>query len=69
MARIVMAKQDRSREQELSEQELSEQERREQELRGSPDWADRASLARTADDPKAAAPRDAGGRPSNGRQF
>jgi hypothetical protein len=64
MARIVMAKQDRSR-----EQELSEQERREQELRGSPDWADRASLARTADDPKAAAPRDAGGRPSNGRQF
>ncbi|KKK04537.1 hypothetical protein [Micromonospora sp. HK10] len=59
-----MAKQDRSR-----EQELAEQKRREEELKGSSEWADRASLARTADDPKAAAPRDAGGRPSNGRQF
>ncbi|MEV0425419.1 hypothetical protein [Micromonospora sp. NPDC050495] len=59
-----MAKQDRSR-----EQELAEQKRREEELQGSSEWADRASLARTADDPKAAAPRDAGGRPSNGRQF
>lgn len=59
-----MAKQDRSR-----ERELAEQKRREEELKGSPEWADRASLARTADDPQATAPRDAGGRPSNGRQF
>ena len=59
-----MAKQDRSR-----DQELTDQERRKQELKGSPDWADRAATARTADDPRATAPRDAGGRPSNGRQF
>ncbi|MEV6514825.1 hypothetical protein ACFWDK_06100 [Micromonospora chalcea] len=59
-----MAKQDRSR-----EQELTDQERRKQELEGSPEWADRAATARTSDDPRATAPRDAGGRPSNGRQF
>ena len=59
-----MAKQDRSR-----EQERTDQERREQELKDSPDWADRAATARTSDDPRATAPRDAGGRPSNGRQF
>ncbi|MEU4661666.1 hypothetical protein AB0F83_07935 [Micromonospora chalcea] len=59
-----MAKQDRSR-----EQELTDQERRKRELEASPDWADRASTARTSDDPRATAPRDAGGRPSNGRQF
>lgn len=59
-----MAKQDRSR-----ERELADQKRREQELKASPEWADRASLARTADDPQATAPRDAGGRPSDGRQF
>ncbi|WP_089154439.1 hypothetical protein [Micromonospora sp. NBS 11-29] len=59
-----MAKQDRSR-----EREPSDQERREQELTDSPEWADRAASARTADDPRATAPRDAGGRPSNGRQF
>ncbi|WFE42548.1 hypothetical protein [Micromonospora sp. WMMD998] len=59
-----MAKQDRSR-----ERELSDQKRREQELEDSPEWADRAASARTPDDPRAMAPRDAGGRPSNGRQF
>ncbi|WBB77176.1 hypothetical protein O7602_26145 [Micromonospora sp. WMMD1128] len=59
-----MAKKDRSR-----EREPSDQERREQELEGSPEWADRAASARTPDDPRAMAPRDAGGRPSNGRQF
>ncbi|MGR6316880.1 hypothetical protein Q2K19_08605 [Micromonospora soli] len=59
-----MAKQDRSR-----QQELTEQKRREEELRRSQEWADHAALARTADDPQATAPRDAGGRPSNGRQF
>ena len=59
-----MAKQDRSR-----EQELTDQERRKRELEGSPDGADRASTAGTSDDPRATAPRDAGGRPSNGRQF
>ncbi|MFI7069002.1 hypothetical protein [Micromonospora sediminicola] len=59
-----MAKKDRSR-----ERELSDQERRKQELERSPEWADRAAVARTSDDPRSTAPRDAGGRPSNGPQF
>ena len=59
-----MAKQDRER-----DQELTDQKRREQELEGSSEWADRAASARTPEDPRAVAPRDAGGRPSNGRQF
>ncbi|MFR9775835.1 hypothetical protein ACL02O_07210 [Micromonospora sp. MS34] len=58
-----MAKQDRSR------QQTAERERREQDVERSRDWADDAAQARTADDPRAMAPRDAGGRPSNGRQF
>ncbi|MFI2709207.1 hypothetical protein ACH495_03615 [Micromonospora sp. NPDC018662] len=59
-----MAKQDRSR-----QQDRTDQERRERELERSPEWADQAASARTPDDPRAMAPRDAGGRPSNGRQF
>ncbi|MEH0819177.1 MULTISPECIES: hypothetical protein [unclassified Micromonospora] len=47
----------------------AEEERREQDAERSEDWADKAARARTADDPAAMAPRDAGGRPSNGRQF
>lgn len=47
----------------------AEEERRQQDAERSEDWADRAARARTADDPAAMAPRDAGGRPSNGRQF
>ncbi|MDG4803319.1 hypothetical protein [Micromonospora sp. WMMD980] len=59
-----MAKKDRTR-----EQEPTDQKRREQELERSPDWADRAASARTPEDPRAVAPRDTGGRPSNGPQF
>ncbi|SCL17969.1 hypothetical protein GA0070624_1420 [Micromonospora rhizosphaerae] len=59
-----MAKKDRSRQQ-ATEQE----QRRKQDMSRSPEWADRAALARTADDSRATAPRDTGGRPSNGRQF
>ncbi|MCW3839944.1 hypothetical protein ONA70_07520 [Micromonospora yasonensis] len=58
-----MAKQDRSR------QQAAERERRERDAERSRDWADEAAQARTADDPRAMAPRDAEGRPSNGRQF
>ncbi|MEU5786235.1 hypothetical protein ABZ754_00720 [Micromonospora purpureochromogenes] len=47
----------------------AEQEEREQDAERGRDWADEAAQARTADDPAAMAPRDAGGRPSNGRQF
>ncbi|MFJ6198746.1 hypothetical protein [Micromonospora sp. NPDC092111] len=47
----------------------AEQENREQDAERSPDWADEAAQARTADDPRASTPRDAAGRPSNGRQF
>ncbi|MEU1602242.1 hypothetical protein [Micromonospora matsumotoense] len=46
-----------------------EQDRPEQDTERSPDWADEAAQARTPDDPRAVAPRDAGGRPSNGPQF
>ncbi|MEU2611884.1 hypothetical protein ABZ570_09915 [Micromonospora sp. NPDC007271] len=58
-----MAQQKRSR------QQTAQQERRERDAERSRDWADEAAQARTADDPRAMAPRDAEGRPSNGRQF
>ncbi|SBT51212.1 hypothetical protein [Micromonospora auratinigra] len=58
-----MAKQDRSR------QQTAERERPEPDTERARDWADEAAQARTADDPRATAPRDAAGRPSNGRQF
>ncbi|SCG62661.1 hypothetical protein [Micromonospora halophytica] len=47
----------------------AEQERHEQDAERNRDWADEAAEARTADDPRAMTPRDAAGRPSNGRQF
>ncbi|KWV31142.1 MULTISPECIES: hypothetical protein [Micromonospora] len=45
------------------------QERPEQDAERAPDWADEAAQARTPEDPRAVAPRDAGGRPSDGPQF
>ncbi|MGC5017008.1 hypothetical protein [Micromonospora sp. DT47] len=47
----------------------AEQERLEEDAERSRDWADEAAKARTSDDPRATSPRDAAGRPSNGRQF
>ena len=58
-----------AQQQERSQQQADERERREQEARRTREWADEASQARTADDPRAMVPRDAAGRPSNGRQF
>ncbi len=46
-----------------------EQDRPEPDTGHEPDWADEAAQARTADESRATAPRDASGRPSNGRQF
>ncbi|MEH0937841.1 hypothetical protein [Micromonospora psammae] len=51
------------------ETRTAEQERSEQDVERNRDWADEASHARLPDDPRAVAPRDAGGRPSNGPQF
>ncbi|MEU7620537.1 hypothetical protein AB0M91_29315 [Micromonospora rifamycinica] len=45
------------------------QDRPEQDAERGSDWADEAAQARTPEDPRAVAPRDAGGRPSNGPQF
>jgi hypothetical protein len=58
-----MAKQDRSR------QQTAERDRDEQDAERGRDWADEAARARTADDPRTTSPRDAAGKPSNGRQF
>ncbi|MFU8870920.1 hypothetical protein [Micromonospora sp. SL4-19] len=58
-----------AQQQDRSRQQSAERERRKQDAERSRDWADEAAQARTADDPRAMAPRDAGGRPSNGRQF
>ena len=58
-----------AQQQERSQQQADERERRERDAERARDWADEAAQARTADDPRAMAPRDAGGRPSNGRQF
>ncbi|MEO3776655.1 hypothetical protein ABGB16_07350 [Micromonospora sp. B11E3] len=52
-----------------SRQQTAERERRAQEDERGRDWADEAAQARTGDDPRAMAPRDAAGRPSNGPQF
>ncbi|WP_422753617.1 hypothetical protein [Micromonospora sp. WMMD708] len=46
-----------------------EQDRPEPDAGHEPDWADEAAQARTPEDPRAVAPRDAVGRPSNGPQF
>ncbi|MCI4063908.1 hypothetical protein MRQ36_15450 [Micromonospora sp. R77] len=58
-----MAKRDRS------QQQTAERERHEQDAERDRDWADEAARARTSDDPRTTSPRDAAGRPSNGRQF
>ncbi|MFC4148782.1 hypothetical protein ACFO0M_21205 [Micromonospora mangrovi] len=58
-----MAKRDRS------QQQTAERERHEEDTERGRDWADEAAQARTSDDPRTTSPRDAAGRPSNGRQF
>ncbi|MEU8259236.1 hypothetical protein AB0C02_01245 [Micromonospora sp. NPDC048999] len=58
-----------AQQQNRSRQQNAQQKRREPDAERSRDWADEAAQARTADDPRAMAPRDAEGRPSNGRQF
>ncbi len=50
-------------------QQAAEQDRREQDAERGRDWADEAAQARTADDPRAMAPHDAAGRPSQGRAL
>lgn len=58
-----------AQQQDRSQQQDAERKRREQEFQRTREWADEAAQARTADDPRAMSPRDAAGRPSNGRQF
>ncbi|MEV5690167.1 hypothetical protein [Micromonospora globbae] len=65
-----MAEQRQTSQQQASrQQQRSEEERRLQAAERNKDWADRAAHARTADDPRAVAPRDAAGRPSTGERF
>ncbi|MFG3697753.1 hypothetical protein ACGF5C_07505 [Micromonospora sp. NPDC047620] len=52
-----------------SRQQTTDRERREQDAERGRDWADDAAQARTADDPRAMTPRDAAGRPSQGRPL
>ncbi|MET7861874.1 hypothetical protein AB0C42_04105 [Micromonospora taraxaci] len=53
--------------QQISEQQQkTERARREQDAERNQDFGDQAASARLPDDPKAAAPRDAIGRPSTG---
>ncbi|SCE75209.1 hypothetical protein [Micromonospora chokoriensis] len=53
--------------QQISEQQQkTERARREQDTERDQDFGDQAASARLPDDPKAAAPRDAIGRPSTG---
>ncbi|NYH44629.1 hypothetical protein HNR22_004356 [Micromonospora jinlongensis] len=56
-----MAKQQISR-----QQQMTERAQREQDTERNQDFGDQAASARLPDDPKAAAPRDAIGRPSTG---
>ncbi|MEV0153081.1 hypothetical protein AB0H57_04980 [Micromonospora sp. NPDC050686] len=58
-----------AQQQDRSRRQTAEREAREQDAERNRDWADDAAQARTADDPRTTAPRDAAGRPSNGRQF
>ncbi|MEH0970373.1 hypothetical protein V6U77_04445 [Micromonospora sp. CPCC 205546] len=48
-------------------QQDTDRDRREQDTERGRDWADDAAEARTADDPRAMAPHDAAGRPSQGK--
>jgi len=50
-----------------SRQQNAEDDRRKPDTDHDRDWADDAAQARTADDPRAVAPRDAAGRPSQGK--
>ncbi|WP_327030332.1 hypothetical protein OG989_09870 [Micromonospora sp. NBC_01740] len=50
-------------------QQTTDQDRREQDTERGRDWADDAAQARTADDPRAMAPRDAADRPSQGKPL
>ncbi|MEH1098102.1 hypothetical protein [Micromonospora sp. CPCC 205561] len=52
-----------------SRPQSTDRERREQDSERGRDWADDAAQARTADDPRATAPRDAAGRPSQGKPL
>ncbi|MEV6377027.1 hypothetical protein FXF53_14680 [Micromonospora sp. WP24] len=59
-----------SRQQQASRhKQRSEEENRLRSAERNKDWADDAAHARTADDPRTMAPRDAGGRPSTGERF
>ncbi|KAB1948394.1 hypothetical protein F8271_02660 [Micromonospora sp. ALFpr18c] len=59
-----MAKQQISR-----QQQMTERDRREQDAERNQDFGDQAASARLPDDPKAMAPRDAIGRPSTGEPI
>ncbi|MEU4333563.1 hypothetical protein AB0F59_02925 [Micromonospora lupini] len=59
-----MAKQQISR-----QQQMTERAQREQDAERNQDFGDQAASARLPDDPKAAAPRDAIGRPSTGEPI
>ncbi|MFI7604928.1 hypothetical protein ACIBTV_07375 [Micromonospora sp. NPDC049366] len=59
-----------SRQQQASrQQQRSEEEGRLRSAERNKDWADNAAHARTADDPRAVAPKDATGHPSTGERF
>ncbi|MEU6072880.1 hypothetical protein [Micromonospora sp. NPDC047074] len=65
-----MAQQQRAQKQQPeSRQQAADRDRRDQDIERGRDWADDAAQARTADDPRAMAPRDAAGRPSQGRPL
>ncbi|WP_446218062.1 hypothetical protein [Micromonospora sp. IBHARD004] len=58
-----------AQQQERSRKQIAELERQERDAEHARNFGDEAAEARTPEDPRAVAPRDAGGRPSNGRQF
>ncbi|KAB1927768.1 MULTISPECIES: hypothetical protein [Micromonospora] len=64
-----MAKQQISRQQQLTERTQREQDAERNQDVGDQDFGDQAASARLPDDPKAAAPRDAIGRPSTGEPI
>ncbi|MFV2103918.1 hypothetical protein [Micromonospora sp. LOL_024] len=50
-------------------QKAAERKQREEDTQRGRDWADDAAQARSADDPRARAPHDATGRPSQGEPI
>ncbi|GIJ76114.1 hypothetical protein SAMN05443287_10683 [Micromonospora phaseoli] len=50
-------------------QKAAERKQREEDTQRGRDWADEAAQARSADDPRARAPHDATGRPSQGEPI